>query len=121
MDGNVVCHARLYTWMCSNRKRTRQTSSDPPRFDKSAFGTVDLINDYQSLFKPAILATKPDGKVIACNNVAKVDRDAWYKSLVRCAEKQGRSVIEAVWLDPYSDFPSFDDNHPLKMVSLTIK
>ena len=93
---------------------------DPPRFAKSAFGTVDLINDYQSLFKPAVLATKPGGKVIACNNVAKVDRESWFDSLVRCAEKQGRSVSEAIWLDCHPDFPSFDDNHPLKIVSLTI-
>ena len=93
---------------------------DPPRFAKSAFGTVDLINDYQSLFKPAVLTTKPGGMIIACNNVAKVDRETWYKSLVRCVEKQGRSVSETIWLDSYSDFPSFDDNHPLKMVSLTI-
>jgi len=94
---------------------------DPPRFAKSAFGTVDLINDYQSLFKPAVLATKPGGKIIACNNVAKVDKETWYKSLQRCADKQGRSVTEATWLNPYPDFPSFDDNHPLKMVSLTIE
>ena len=93
---------------------------DPPRFAKSAFGTVDLINDYQSLFKPAVLATKPGGKIIACNNVAKVDRETWFKSLVRCVEKQGRSVSEAKWLDCHEDFPSFDGNHPLKIVSLTI-
>nr|CAA6799689.1 MAG: Methyltransferase (EC [uncultured Thiotrichaceae bacterium] len=94
---------------------------DPPRFAKSAFGTVDLINDYQSLFKPSALATKPGGKVIACNNVAKVDRETWLKSLVRCAEKQGRSVSEVTWLDCHPDFPSFDDNHPLKIVVLTLE
>ncbi|HIG64108.1 MAG TPA: methyltransferase domain-containing protein [Methyloprofundus sp.] len=93
---------------------------DPPRFAKSAFGTVDLINDYQSLFKPAVLATKPGGKIISCNNVAKVDRETWFNSLVRCVEKQGSSVSEATWLDCHQDFPSFDDNHPLKIVSLTI-
>ena len=93
---------------------------DPPRFAKSAFGTVDLVNDYQSLFKPAVLTTKPGGKIICCNNVAKVDREAWFKSLVRCVEKQGRSVSESVWLDCHQDFPSFDDNHPLKIVALTI-
>ena len=93
---------------------------DPPRFAKSAFGTVDLINDYQSLFKPAVLATKPGGKIICCNNVAKVNRETWFKSLVRCVEKQGRSVSEATWLHCHNDFPSYDDNHPLKIVSLTI-
>lgn len=93
---------------------------DPPRFAKSAFGTVDLINDYQSLLKPAVLATKPGGQVICCNNVAKVNKETWFKSLVRCVEKQGRSVSDVTWLSCYPDFPSFDDNHPLKMVSLTI-
>lgn len=93
---------------------------DPPRFAKSAFGTVDLINDYQSLFKPAVLATKPGGKVIACNNVAKVDRETWFNSLVRCVEKQGLSVSETTWLNCHHDFPSFDGNHPLKIVSLSI-
>lgn len=93
---------------------------DPPRFAKSAFGTVDLVNDYQSLLKPAVLATKSGGKVICCNNVAKVDKDVWFKSLVRCVEKQGRSVSEVTWLDCYPDFPSFDGNHPLKIVVLTV-
>ena len=93
---------------------------DPPRFAKSAFGTVDLVSDYQSLLKPAVLATKPGGKIICCNNVAKVDKETWFNSLVRCVEKQGRSVTGAYWLDCYHDFPSFDDNHPLKIVSLTV-
>lgn len=93
---------------------------DPPRFAKSAFGTVDLVNDYQSLLKPAVLATKPGGKIICCNNVAKVDRDTWFNSLVRCVEKQGRSVSEVAWLDCHADFPAFDDNHPLKIVVLTV-
>ena len=93
---------------------------DPPRFAKSAFGTVDLVNDYQSLFKPALLTTKPEGIIVCCNNVAKVDKEAWFDSLVRCVEKQGRTVSDVDWLDCHDDFPSFDDNHPLKIVALTI-
>jgi 23S rRNA (cytosine1962-C5)-methyltransferase len=93
---------------------------DPPRFAKSAFGTVDLVNDYQSLFKPAVLTTKSGGTIVCCNNVAKVDKAAWFNSLVRCVEKQGREVSHVEWLDCHQDFPSFDDNHPLKIVALTI-
>ena len=93
---------------------------DPPRFAKSAFGTVDLVNDYQSLFKPAVLTTKAGGTIVCCNNVAKVDKKAWFNSLVRCVEKQGRTVEDVEWLDCHQDFPSFDDNHPLKIVALTI-
>lgn len=93
---------------------------DPPRFAKSAFGTVDLVNDYQGLFKPAVLATKSGGTIVCCNNVAKVDREQWFNSLLRCVEKQGRSVNKVTWLDCHQDFPSFDDNHPLKIVALTI-
>lgn len=93
---------------------------DPPRYAKSAFGIVDLVNDYQGLFKPALLSTKTGGTIVCCNNVAKVDRRDWFDSLVRCVEKQGRSVTEHTWLDPHEDFPSFDDNHPLKIVALTL-
>ncbi|MGL4937290.1 class I SAM-dependent rRNA methyltransferase [Shewanella sp.] len=93
---------------------------DPPRYAKSAFGIVDLINDYQGLFKPALLATKVGGTIVACNNVAKVNRQDWFASLVRCVEKQGRRVTSHQWLDPHEDFPSFDDNHPLKIVALTL-
>lgn len=93
---------------------------DPPRYAKSAFGIVDLINDYQGLFKPALMATKVGGTIVCCNNVAKVERQAWFDSLVRCVEKQGRTVTAHTWLDPHEDFPSFDDNHPLKIVALTL-
>ncbi|QFU25449.1 class I SAM-dependent methyltransferase [Shewanella eurypsychrophilus] len=93
---------------------------DPPRFAKSPFGIVDLINDYQSLFKPALLTTKAGGTIVCCNNVAKVDREAWFDALVRCVEKQGRTVSSHSWLDCHADFPSFDGNHPLKIVALTV-
>lgn len=93
---------------------------DPPRYAKSAFGIVDLINDYQGLFKPALMTTKAAGTIVCCNNVAKVDRQAWFDSLVRCVEKQGRTVTAYAWLNPHEDFPSFDDNHPLKIVALTL-
>ena len=93
---------------------------DPPRFVKSAFGVVDLINDYQGLFKPAMLTTKSGGTIVCCNNVAKVERQSWLDSLVRCVEKQGRKVTHFEWLDCHQDFPAFDDNHPLKIVALTI-
>ncbi len=93
---------------------------DPPRFAKSPFGTVDLINDYQSLFKPALLATKAGGTLVCCNNVAKVDKEAWFNSLARCAEKQGCEITQVEWLDCHPDFPSFDGNHPLKIVALTL-
>lgn len=93
---------------------------DPPRYAKSAFGIVDLVNDYQGLFKPALMATKTGGTIVCCNNVAKVERESWFASLVRCVEKQGRSVSAHTWLEPHLDFPSFDDNHPLKIVALTL-
>lgn len=93
---------------------------DPPRYAKSAFGIVDLVNDYQGLFKPAMLTTKTGGTIVCCNNVAKVERQAWFDSLVRCVEKQGRSVSAFEWLDCHQDFPSFDGNHPLKIVALTL-
>lgn len=88
---------------------------DPPRWAKSAFGNVDLIRDYQSLFKPSLLATKEGGQLICCNNVAQVDRDEWLESLKRCAIKAGRPLKSIEMLLPDADFPSPDGNPPLKV------
>ena len=88
---------------------------DPPRWAKSAFGNVDLIRDYQSLFKPSLLATKDGGQLICCNNVAQVDRDEWIESLKRCAIKAGRPLKSIEILLPDTDFPSPDGNPPLKI------
>ncbi|MEH6652078.1 MAG: class I SAM-dependent methyltransferase [Motiliproteus sp.] len=93
---------------------------DPPRWAKSPFGTVDLIRDYASVFKPSLLATKPGGRLVCTNNVAQVDRNDWLDQLQRSAAKAGRPIRSVEWLQPEADFPSFDGNHPLKLVVLDV-
>jgi 23S rRNA (cytosine1962-C5)-methyltransferase len=91
---------------------------DPPAWAKSAFGTVDLLRDYQSLLKPAILSTAEDGVLVCCNNLAKVPMDEWRAQVLRCAEKLGRPVREWQSISPASDFPSQDGQPPLKTLIL---
>ena len=91
---------------------------DPPAWAKSAFGTVDLLRDYQSLLKPAILATAADGVLMCCNNLAKVAMADWRALVLRCAEKLGRPVRECQTLAPALDFPSADGQPPLKTLIL---
>ncbi|MCE5365161.1 class I SAM-dependent rRNA methyltransferase [Pseudomonas anguilliseptica] len=91
---------------------------DPPAWAKSAFGTVDLLRDYQSLLKPAILATAENGVLICCNNLAKVALSDWREQVLRCAEKLGRPVRDWQVLPPASDFPSQDGQPPLKTLIL---
>jgi len=91
---------------------------DPPAWAKSAFGTVDLLRDYQSLLKPALLSTAEDGVLICNNNLAKVAMDDWRELVLRCAEKAGRPVREWQVLSPASDFPSQDGRPPLKTLVL---
>lgn len=91
---------------------------DPPAWAKSAFGTVDLLRDYQSLLKPAILATADNGVLICCNNLAKVVMDEWREQVLRCADKLGRPVRDCQSLAPASDFPSADGQPPLKTLIL---
>ena len=93
---------------------------DPPRLAKSPFGLVDTVNDYQSLFKPALLSTKRGGELLVTNNVAKVDANAWIEMLTRCAMKAEREIANIEIIEPERDFPSLDGRHPLKMVWLTI-
>ncbi|WP_068828232.1 class I SAM-dependent rRNA methyltransferase [Pseudomonas sp. BMS12] len=91
---------------------------DPPAWAKSAFGTVDLLRDYQSLLKPAILATAENGTLVCCNNLAKVSMDDWRPQVLRCAEKLGRPVREWQQIAPAADFPSRDGQPPLKTLVL---
>ncbi|WP_439886337.1 class I SAM-dependent rRNA methyltransferase [Pseudomonas sp. MBLB4123] len=91
---------------------------DPPAWAKSAFGTVDLLRDYQSLLKPAILATADDGVLVCCNNLAKVALVDWREQVLRCAAKLGRPVRDCQVLSPAADFPSQDGQPPLKTLIL---
>ncbi|MBL8861813.1 MAG: class I SAM-dependent methyltransferase [Planctomycetes bacterium] len=78
---------------------------DPPAWSVGPFGAVDVERDYASLFKPALLATAPGGRVIATNHVARVGADAWRASLVRTAEKCGRPLAALAVVGPEADFP----------------
>lgn len=93
---------------------------DPPRYAKSPFGVVDLINDYPAVFKPALLCTAEGGTLYCCNNVAEVDRDVWLDQLQRSARKAGRPVRDFEWIWPEADFPSPDGKPPLKMLALAV-
>jgi 23S rRNA (cytosine1962-C5)-methyltransferase len=93
---------------------------DPPAWSKSAFGTVDLLRDYQSLLKPALLATAENGVLICCNNLAKVDLEHWREQVLRCATKAGRPVRDCQVLPPAADFPSADGKPPLKVLLLQL-
>jgi len=93
---------------------------DPPRYAKSPFGVVDLVNDYPALFKPALLCTAEGGTLICCNNVAQVDRQTWADQLERSARKAGRPIREMEWIVPEEDFPSLDGNPPLKILLLRV-
>lgn len=93
---------------------------DPPAWAKSPFGTVDLLRDYQSLLKPALLATADGGTLVCCNNLAKVDMDDWRQQVLRCAEKLGRPVRDWQVIAPAADFPSHDARPPLKTLVLQL-
>ncbi|MBU3915124.1 class I SAM-dependent methyltransferase [bacterium] len=93
---------------------------DPPRWAKSPFGTVDLIRDYQSVFKPALLTVTQGGRVICTNHVPKITSLEWLDVLKRCAEKAGRPLKQVDIIEPESDFPSPDGNHPLKIAVIEV-
>ena len=93
---------------------------DPPRYAKSPFGVVDLVNDYASVFKPALLCVAEGGTLICTNNVADVKRDAWLDQLQRSAAKAGRPIRDMEWVLPEADFPSSDGQPPLKVALLRV-
>jgi len=93
---------------------------DPPTWARSPFGAVDIIRDYPSLFKPALLALSDGGQLLATHHDAAVDATTWTEILSRCAEKAGRPIRDLQLIEPDSDFPSFDGNPPLKLAWITV-
>ena len=93
---------------------------DPPRYAKSPFGVVDIVNDYAALMKPALLCTAEGGTLICCNNAAQISREVWADQLQRCAAKAGRTIREIEWIAPEDDFPSHDGQAPLKIALLRV-
>ena len=93
---------------------------DPPRYAKSAFGVVDIVNDYAALMKPALLCTTEGGTLICCNNAAQISREVWADQLQRCATKNGRTIHDMEWISPEADFPSPDGQPPLKIALLRV-
>ncbi|HJL15436.1 MAG TPA: class I SAM-dependent methyltransferase [Sandaracinaceae bacterium LLY-WYZ-13_1] len=96
------------------------TVLDPPRWAKTPFGAVDVIRDYPSLFKPALLATRPGGWVLATHHVPSVSREDFLAVLHRTAEKVDRRLEDVEVLPPEPDFPSPDGRPPLKLVRVRV-
>ena len=93
---------------------------DPPRYAKSPFGVVDIVNDYAALMKLALQCTAEGGTLICCNNAAEVAREVWADQLARCAAKIGRTIRDLEWIAPEGDFPSHDGQPPLKIALLRV-
>ncbi len=93
---------------------------DPPRWARSPFGAVDVVRDYASLLKPALLATRPGGWALVTNHMPSVDRDEWLGAVRRCAEKAGRPCQQIDVLEPDGDVPSPDGRPPLKVALLQL-
>lgn len=89
--------------------------ADPPQWSKGRFGAVDVVRDYPSLFKPALLATAPGGHLLATNHAPEVTAEDWLAVLRRTGEKCGRPVGAVELIPPEEDFPSFDGAPPLKI------
>ncbi len=93
---------------------------DPPRWARSRFGAVDVARDYPALFKPAVLATRPGGRVLATNHLPWIPVEQWVDVLERCARKAGRPLRSVEMLPVEADFPSFDDRPPLKLAVCSV-
>jgi 23S rRNA (cytosine1962-C5)-methyltransferase len=119
-QGGMVRGKRMPPFPKLEKQQFDMVFLDPPRYAKSPFGVVDVINDYPALFKPALLATVEGGTLICSNNVAEVDREAWVDQLERSARKAGRPIREMEWIPPEEDFPSPDGKPPLKIVLLRV-
>jgi 23S rRNA (cytosine1962-C5)-methyltransferase len=88
---------------------------DPPAYSKGPFGAVDLRRDYPTLLKPALAVLTPGGTLLATCNVGEISVEDFLWQLQRTAAKAGLPV-EVEQLVPEEDFPSPDDQPPLKIL-----
>ena len=93
---------------------------DPPTFARGPFGAVDILRDYPGLAKPCLMALAPGGRLLATHHHTSVLYDDWVSTVCRCAKKAGRPVTDVTRLPVEDDFPSFDDNPPLKVAVFTV-
>jgi 23S rRNA (cytosine1962-C5)-methyltransferase len=93
---------------------------DPPSWARGRFGAVDVVRDYPTLFKPALLAAAAGASILATNHSIDVSREAFLQVLERTAQKSGRSIRELEWILPEEDFPSFDESPPLKAAWISV-
>ena len=107
-------------WKKRSPRRFDLVVLDPPTFATSPLGAVDIVRDYPSLLKPALLCLAEGGRLLATNHAAKVALDDWLATCRRCAEKAGRPLRDVQVLEPEADFPSFDGRPPLKIALLSV-
>lgn len=93
---------------------------DPPTRATGPFGAVDILRDYPSLFVPALLATRPGGRMFATHHHAGMSAGDWVLILTRAAAKVGRPVRGIELVLPEGDFPSVDGAPPLKMAVVEV-
>lgn len=93
---------------------------DPPRWATSPFGAVDVVRDYPSLLKPALMATAPGGIVLASHHVPGTSQAEFAAMVRRTVDKVGRSLRALEILGPEEDFPSFDGEPPFKLAVLEV-
>lgn len=113
--------ARRQTFLRFRPREFDMVFMDPPTWAKSRFGAVDIVKDYQGLFKPALLCVKPGGMLICTNHAASVDLNEWLDQLKRCAVKAGREIKHIRVIEPEPDFPSPDKKHPLKIAAFELQ
>jgi len=73
------------------------------------------VRDYPTLLKPALRVVAPGGTLLATCNVGEVRLEEFRWQLERTAAKAGLPV-EVEQLVPEEDFPSPDDQPPLKIL-----
>lgn len=93
---------------------------NPPDYGKSAFGVINSLIDYASVFKPALLCTAAGGSLICTHRVSEISRTAWAEQLTRTAAKVARPVKELIWIETDQDFTDSTQPEKLKTVLLRL-
>ncbi len=115
----------VFDWLARLAKRGERFDLvilDPPGFSRTRRGTFSAAQDYAALAELAGRVLAPDGRLLACCNVAEIPWRSFRERVLAGLAAAGRgATVQGVYHEPALDFPSPPGQEPyLKMACLQL-
>jgi len=124
-DPHDFVYGDAFDWLARLARRNDRFDLvilDPPGFSRTKSGHFSASQDYGELASVAAKCTGPDGLLLACCNVAELNRRSFRESVLAGVAAAGRTAeVAGIFHEPAIDFPAVPGQEPyLKMLLLRL-